>query len=163
MVDVYGTVAGFHAYVLERDLPDGHADNKVAAKLIVASEWIDARYGSLFPGQKTDRLQDRSWPRIGAFDDDGYAIDSNVVPTALEYATYEAVRRELNTPGILSSDYTPSKYLSASVSGAVAVVFRDFNTASESQIQLQIVTDLLKSVLTGSGGDDNILSGASFR
>lgn len=162
MTDIYGSVAGFHAYISERGLPDAHPDAKVAAKLIVSSEWLDARYYSLFPGLKTGgRLQEREWPRTGASDNEGYGIDSTVVPVEVQQATYEACRRECITEGILSKDYTPNKYQRASVSGAVSVDYTNFNSVIETQIQLQIVTDILSRILDTDKG--NILSGGAFR
>lgn len=161
----YGTPSGFRTYLTERSIPlplDADDDAIVDGKLLVASEWLDARYGGMFPGRKTNgRAQDRAWPRTGASDHEGYAIDFETVPVEIDYATYEAARREFNSAGILSRDYTPNKYQRAAVSGAVDVTYTNFNGAQDTQIELQIVNEILSKLLDMDDG--NILSGASCR
>lgn len=165
MTDFYGTASGFRAYLTARGItaPSGSDnDATVNAKLLVGSEWLDARFKDLFPGRKTNgRDQVREWPRVGASDDEGYAIDSTVPPVEVENATYEAARREFANQGILSKDFTPNKYQRASVSGAVSVDYTNFNGAAETQIQLQIVVDILSRILDMDDG--NMLSGAACR
>lgn len=158
----YVDIDEYKAYCLARGLSEINSDTTIIAKGIIASEWLDARYRTQFPGRKTGgRDQEREWPRVGASDNEGYAIDSTVVPNEVKNASFEVLRRELASPGILSKDYTPNQYQSASVSGAVSVVYTSFNTAAETQIQIQIVNDILSSILCMSDG--NILSGGSFR
>jgi hypothetical protein len=165
MTDFYGTASGFRSYLTTRGItaPTGaDDDDTVGAKLVVSSEWLDARYNTLFPGRKTNgRSQEREWPRLGASDHEGYAIDYTLTPVEVEYATYEAARREFTTPGVLSRDYTPNKYQKVAVSGAVSVDYTNFNSAQDTQIQLQIVSDILRPLLRYSG--DSVLSGDLFR
>jgi len=159
----YVTIVEYEAYCEERGYSQTHPHATVLAKGLVASEWLDARYASQFPGLKTGgRNQEREWPRTGASDKEGYAIDSTVVPKEIKYAAFEALRREVASPGTLAQDYTPSKYQSASVSGAVSVNYTNFNSVGEMQIQLQIVNDILSPILKSSG-EGNILSGAAIR
>lgn len=158
----YVTILEYEAYCEERGLPATHPHATVLEKGLVASEWLDARYRSMFGGLKTGgRAQEREWPRTGASDIEGYSIDSTVVPPEVKYATYEALRREIDTPGILAKDYTPNKYQKASVSGAVSVDYTNFNSATETQMQLQIVNDILSNIIYMDGG--NLLSGGSRR
>lgn len=165
MTAFYGTASGFRAYLTARGITlpaDSGDDIVVNAKLVVGSEWLDARFRSMFPGRKTGgRSQEREWPRTGASDEEGYAIDSVTVPIEVEYATYEATLRDMNQPGILSTDYTPNKYKRAAVAGAVSVEYAAFNSGTEAQIQLQAVVDILSRLLDLDDG--NILSGGSFR
>ena len=150
MADFYGNVAGYHAYCTARDhLHGNHQDDKVAAALIVASEWIDAVYRSGFGGLKVgQRAQLREWPRSGAVDIYLYAISSTTVPLEIENATYEAAHREIENQGSLSTDYTPSKYKRASVDGAVSVEYKTFDSAAEAQTRLVIVDQILAPILT---------------
>lgn len=162
MTDSYVILSEYEAYCTERGLSLTYPDDTVLAKGIVASEWLDARFREVFPGRKTNgRSQEREWPRTGASDNEGYAIDSTTVPIEVKHATYEALRREAATPGILSKDYTPNKYQRAAVSGAVSVDYTNFNGAAETQIQLQIVVDILSRILDFD--DNNSLSGAACR
>ena len=165
MADNYGTVNGYRTYCIARNnLHSNEADDKIQAALLVASEWLDAVYRSSFPGLKVGlRAQEREWPRTGAIDIYGYAISESGVPTEIENATYEATHREIENPGSLSVDYTPTKYKSASVDGAVSVQFQQFDSAAETQIRITIVDQILGPVLTGSSGTNSKYSGSIVR
>lgn len=150
MSDFYGTVIGFQGYTTLRNIDYGTpTDEEIGAALVVASEWIDAVYRSMFPGLKVDgRDQVREWPRSGATDIYGYPISSTTPPTEVESATYEATIRQLAIPGSLSTDYTPNKYRRAQVEGAVNVEYRSFDSAMEAQTRLMIVDQILAPVLS---------------
>lgn len=165
MADNYGTIDGYRAYCFDRNnLHANDADDKIAAALLVASEWLDATYRSSFPGLKVGmREQVREWPRTGATDIYGYAITNDNVPPEVTHATYEATHRELDNAGSLSQDYTPSKYKTASVNGAVAVEFVQFDNASEVQTRIQIVDQLLGPIMTGRSASLSGHSGHSVR
>jgi hypothetical protein len=153
MVDFYGSVAGFETYLTARNHDQGtHSNTEIEAALLVASEWLDARYRSSFSGFKIEqRAQVREWPRSGAIDVYGYAVSAESIPVEVENATYEAARRELASSGSLSVDFLPNKYKSAQVDGAVNVQYRIFDNASEAQTRLQIVDEILAPILTGRG------------
>ena len=162
----YGSAVGFTAYHTARgraaQIAD-YDDDEITPALIVASEWLDARYRSSFPGTKVGmREQVREWPRVGGTDADGYAIASSVVPVEVENATYEAALRVLVKPGALSVDYTPPKYDSVSIDGAIAVKYARFNGAMDVQLNIPVVGQILSPLLTGSGVGSS-LSGAVFR
>ncbi len=154
MAEFYGTVDGYREYCFDRNsLHKNEPDDKIQAALLVASEWLDSEYRSSFPGLKVGlREQVREWPRTGSQDIYGYAISEKSVPVEVINATYEAAHRELDNTGSLSVDYTPSRYKRASVDGAVDVEFRHFDSASEAQIKIMIVDQILRPVLTGPQG-----------
>lgn len=162
MVDIYGSLDGFKTYHTERGRTiTSYSDPTIAAKLIVASEWLDAKYRSSFRGTKIGgRSQAREWPRSGVIDVNDYVVASNTVPIEIEQATYEATLRELQSAGSLAVDYTPSKYKSAAVSGAVSVTYadRDGHTAQTHFVQI----DMILSALI-HGGSSNVLCGSSTR
>lgn len=150
MAKHYGTVPGFQLYHEERN----HAisaelmadDEAISGALIVASEWLDARYRKRFPGLRIGgRAQEREWPRQGAFDVHG-AIIGIEVPIEIERATYEAAALVGTTPGILSANWTPNKYKSVSVSGAVSVTYGDISSVDEAQTQFGIINDILSGL-----------------
>ena len=155
MAEVYGTVAGFHTYHSER----GHSlppifsdDSEVAAALLVASEWVDARYRRSFNGVKIGgREQERDWPRDHA--SDVYGNDLIGVPREIEYAVYEAAAIQGASPGALSVNWTPGKYQSVSISGAVSVVYGTVSSASEAQTQFAIITEILSTILSTQGNN----------
>ena len=164
MPEQYGTADGFRTWITARNVAVGDSDDDLAvnAALLVASEWLDGRYRSSFPGLKlAGRDQVREWPRSGVIDVNGYGVDSDTVPTEVENATYAATVREMATPGTLSRDYTPNKYESVSVYGAVAVKYRSFDSAVDSQIKLQIVDEILAPLI--AHGITSGLSGCVYR
>lgn len=84
------------------------ADGLKEAALIRATAWIDGRYGSRWPGFRTNRrLQALDWPRTEAYDREGEVILNTEIPAEVVAATCEAALRELVAPGSLSPDVTP--------------------------------------------------------
>ena len=163
-MSIYGTLVGFRAYLAERGLTATGSDSDVtaAAKLLVASEWLDGRYRRQFPGLKVGgRSQVREWPRNGAQDRDGYPIPADTPPVEVEYATYEATVRELNSAGSLTVDFTPSAYRRAAVSGAISVEYAPVISAAEVQTQFQTIDLILAKILCDD--DDSWLSGEAAR
>lgn len=147
---MYGTEAGYRAYhtARGRDVA-GQLNTTVLAKLLVASEWLDGKYRDRFMGTKVgQQAQEREWPRVGVVDCDGYAVSSETVPQAIEYATYEVAYREITAPGTLSRDFTASKYSKVAISGSIDVTFRD-QGAGDVQTQFPIVDQILGSLLGG--------------
>lgn len=167
MPDIYGTATGFRSYHNDRGgtLPVTAADDDTVAEwLLVASEWIDARFRTLFPGLKVgQRAQIREWPRQAAFDIYGYAVASDNVPVEVLNATYEVALREANNPGGLTVDYTAPKYKSVRIDGALSVEYASFASASDTQVQIGIVGQILGPILTGYNAGGNMLSGTSCR
>jgi len=146
-------VAGFTAYHEERGrtVPGTWDDAKINASLLVASEWIDDTYGSSFIGEKVGGfLQEREWPRVNAVVPDPryiYVIPTDEIPEKVIHAVYEATFRDATTPGSLLVDYTPGKYNSVSIDGAVSVDYRNFTSAFETQTTYPIIDRLLKDLM----------------
>ena len=119
------------AYCADRAItvPDGDAD----AALIRGTQYIEGHYRGRWPGSRTKYrgLQGLSWPRFGAYADDGsrmiyrglqqlygayadnnyainigYFIQPNEIPIELIQAVCEAAIRELLVPGYLQPDLT---------------------------------------------------------
>lgn len=152
----YGNAEEYRKYHTERgrELPETLTDEQISAALLVASEWLDARYS--FSGFKTGgREQQRQWPRTNAYTNSYpvYFFKDNQVPSEIEKATYEVALRQLNSPDTLTTDYTPSKYKSVSVSGAVSVEYAIFSGSSDTQTQIQIVDDILHDIVTSENAD----------
>lgn len=164
MPDFYGTATGFRTYhtARGRDVSAYSDDAEVNAAGLVASEWLDAKYATMFPGLKVgQRDQIREWPRIGGYDRYGYLIASSSVPTEVENATYEAQLRELQAPGALVKDYTPPKYESVSIVGAISVKYRRVDGAMDTQLEIPIVGQILAPILTGCNNASSLSGGLS--
>lgn len=112
MPQIYGSIAGADAYALSIGNTAWGAlstDAKNAALVrgsmyvdSYAKRYIDADYRCwwTFSGGRTGGwAQEREWPRSGI-----NGLPDNVVPTQIEYATYEAAIREATNPGSLNPD-----------------------------------------------------------
>lgn len=163
----YGSKDGFVEYheARGRVIPFAWDDDSINASLLVASEWIDNMFGSQFSGQKTGGYtQEREWPRQGAsaFVNPVHNFANTDIPDEVVKATYEAAWRDASKPGSLQVDFTPGKYKSVTVEGAISVDYKLFDNASEVQTQIAIIGSLLAPLLCGPGTFSG-LSGGSDR
>lgn len=164
----YGSADGYKTYQVAhgRVIPTTLTDTEIESALLVASEWLDFRYGTAFIGTKTNGfLQEREWPRKNAVVQEypSYTFEDYEIPTQVVNATYEAALRQLEDKGCLSTDYTPPKYKSVSVSGAVAVEYATFDGAFSAQKQIPVVDSLLSSLLDPHAEDYADFSGKVAR
>lgn len=166
---IYGDKAGFESYHESRgrELPGTWDDDVIEAALLVASEWIDNIYGAQFSGQKTGGFdQEREWPRSGAYatvPPAPHLFPDDVTPDRVIKATYEAAWRQASTPGSLQVDYTPGKYKSVSIDGAISVDYAQFSQATDIQTQIGIVDSLLWPLLNAAGAGMSSMSGGVNR
>lgn len=122
----YGSVSAADAYFLARGVEAWalFAPSLKAASLIRGSTYVDGRYLLKFSGTKTGgRAQERAWPRTGAEDSDGAAIDPNVVPVEVEQASYEAALIEGTKPGSLTPVLSGSNLIKSKTVGALSVEY----------------------------------------
>lgn len=166
MPDFYGDAAGFQDYWAARGgaTAAGLEDEDIESALLIASEWIDRSFRAQFGGDKVgQRAQIREWPRNGAIDIDYHYIASDAIPREVIAATYEAAMRHATTPGIFFKDYSPSKYKSVSISGALSVEYA-IGSAYDFQTQFPAIAAILVPVLTAEGtGGFSGLSGSVTR
>lgn len=151
------TVDGFEQYHSTRGrvIPGTWDNTAIEGALLIASEWIDNIYGNLFIGQKTDGfLQEREWPRINASVLDvryPYIFGREEIPERITKAVYEAAWRQASNPGSLMVDYTPGKYKSVKIDGAVSVDYAQFSSSAEIQTTYPIIDSLLSVLMTTAG------------
>lgn len=75
--------------------------------IVRATDHVDRLYGQWFRGRRRQKVQALEWPRIGAFDNDGYAMTSeDEVPRNLQRAISEYALRALLI-GELTPDTPP--------------------------------------------------------
>lgn len=95
------------AFVIEFAVATGAAigAGNPEAAATAGSLWLDARYGSRYPGtRKEGRDQGLGWPRIDAFDASGEKIPDDAVPVEIMRAAAAAALREMAAPGSLAPD-----------------------------------------------------------
>lgn len=96
------------------------ADEIKQAALINATQYVDSHY-QWATGRKGSKAQALAWPRLYAEGAEGYAIESNEIPSAVEHATAYLARESL-----IGTDLQPTetrKTASETVVGAVAVTY----------------------------------------
>lgn len=91
-----------NSYMSEDASLQYHADNGNAywagltqpvrqTALVRASKYIDKRFGARFRGSRRRRTQGLAWPRLGAYDNDGFYLDT-IPPQILQACAEYAVR-----------------------------------------------------------------------
>lgn len=149
-------VPGANSYLDEAEL-EAYADDRgltLAAgadaeqALVRASAALDALYRSRYPGVRAfGRDQGLEWPRIGALDVEGEAIDDDVVPFEIQNATAELAAREMATPGSVLPDVGPGGPPKSLKAGSVAI---EYGANATAYSVFTIVDGILSSLLVGS-------------
>jgi hypothetical protein len=108
-------IAGANAYILVQFFRDHHIDrgntahadfidSEVQSGIIRASDFVDKRFGRRFVGSRQTKSQGLEWPRLNAFDMDGFLLsDIDEVPRQLMKAVAEYALRALIC-GVLAPD-----------------------------------------------------------
>lgn len=121
----YGTNEAFTAYAEAAGyvFPEGTTETQKTAARQRGSLFID-RYEPRFSGSRAGGYaQERAWPRTGASTYYGEAIPSDVIPVAIENASYEAAYLELTNPGSLSPVVTGSSTVKREKVGSLEVEY----------------------------------------
>lgn len=64
--------------------------------IIKATDYIDKRFGKRFRGERQQKDQNLEWPRLGAYDDDGFPLDGvDQLPRNLQKACAEYALKAL--------------------------------------------------------------------
>lgn len=147
----YGNVDDFKEYFTLRGkiVPEDWDNSKIESALLVSSEWLDNQFENSWIGYKIDFKQERSWPRQSAVVQSFpyYAYKTDEIPEQVVKATYEAAFRELTEQGSLQVDFTPNKYKSVSVDGAISVEYANVSYASGTQLEIPIIQNLMSILM----------------
>lgn len=69
--------------------------------LRIATRYLDAAYQMRWKGKRTNETQRLAWPRSSVYDQDGYLIDDDDLPLALEDATAIAALKHVEGVALL--------------------------------------------------------------
>ena len=83
--------------------------------LIRATQYLDMEYEGRWRAVKGSSTQSLAWPRSGVYDNDGYALDWNVVPQKLKDACAELALRDVLGDDLLAPVTSPGDVASESV------------------------------------------------
>lgn len=112
IVETGSGIANANAYVSITDVNAHHesrgntkwatySDVQKATAIIRATDYIDKRFARRFRGARTISFQPLAWPRLNAFDDDGFVLGGDghlpkqLVKAASEYALRAAIHMVL--------------------------------------------------------------------
>lgn len=150
----YGNVDDFKEYFTLRgkEVPETWTNEMIESALLISSEWLDGQYENQWIGYKVDFEQERSWPRQSAIVQSFpyHLYETDEIPEQVVKATYEAAFRELTKQGCLQVDFTPNKYKSVSVEGAISVEYNNISYASDAQIQIPVIDTLMSLLIDES-------------
>lgn len=105
----YASVATCDAYHAIRGAPSAWTASTTGDKEVAlrkATEHLEQTYASRWRGTRTKLAQALAWPRVSAYDDDGYLFSA--LPTVLVNATCELALRYQQATGELVPDLTES-------------------------------------------------------
>jgi len=151
-VDSFLGVADFLTYCLNRGINvSPHSLAQIAASLRRGTSYLVGRFSNRWRGSKAgDRVsQPLPWPRVYAYDDEGYLIDPTTVPQEVLDATAEAAQRELANPGFLFPDLETWRTVRTETISPLSVTYEQpfYGTRSPQVIQID---ELLRPVLKSS-------------
>lgn len=150
----YGTDQAFTDWLTANgyELPDGAPTPAVLRNR--GSGYVDGTYGLRFPGVPTGgAAQERAWPRTGATDRWGNALDPNTVPTRVIEASFEAAWAEASSPGsLVASGSAAARVKRERVEGAVEVEYQASSSTSVADLtpMLTAVEGLLAPLLVAA-------------
>lgn len=91
------------------------ADDTQKRAAIVATQYLDVKYGGMWRGFRSRAAQALAWPRSMAYDDDGYAHDDDALPQRLREATAEMALRVVRGDELLAAVASPGQVTAESV------------------------------------------------
>lgn len=147
-------VTGAESYITVADATTYHAargntawaalsDANKEAALRRATDYMVQSYRSRWKGSRATSEQALDWPRIGV-EVDGYAVDTDIVPTPVARACAELALRA-------SADELAPDLDRAVVRERVDVIETEYDTTSPQATRYRAVDSLLAPYLTGGG------------
>ena len=123
-------------------------DEEKQAALLKAVQYVDGHYRTRWKGARTNRLQALCWPRTGARDADGWAIDSDEIPQEVKDAVCEAALRAMT--GELAPDLERGGQVQSETVGPISVTYAPGASATTKYSILDnLLSGLLRSSISG--------------
>lgn len=117
------------------------------AALRNAAEYLDGTY--TWRGTKATRDQGLDWPRTGVIDEEGYQVNSNIVPEAVKAAQYRLALEALSADLLAATDKGAVKR--ERTKADVIETETEYQNSSP-QKQYPFVDRLLAGLITGQTG-----------
>lgn len=144
--NTYCTLAVANQFHLDRPAAgttwSAASDAQKNAALLWATKLLDSLYD--WTGYVVTETQALLWPRSGMVYRSGYGVETDVIPTELQYATAEFARQLLATDRAGDSDIETQGITSLSV-GSVSLTFKD-------AVRAKVVPDVVRNLLPREWG-----------
>jgi hypothetical protein len=153
----YATVAEADAYFDALQLPAAWIAAGTGPKeqaLRVATQWLDASFGSAWLGIRSSSAQALDWPRIAATDQSGMPIGA-IVPARVKAACAEVALRFILDPTSLSPDIPAGEgaVRSESITVGPIQISEAFNGEQTTEATFRLVRRLLRTAGLIDSGD----------
>lgn len=122
------------------------ADKEEALRL--GTQYLDAVYGNRWKGERVLATQALDWPRNNVSDRDGFAVETDEVPTAVKDATAEAAIRSLTVTLIPDITTPGSIKLQRDKVGPIETE-TEYAGAASQIVQFRIIDLLLVGLIKG--------------
>lgn len=152
--DSYVSVSAADTYHAAYGAPAAWTAANTATKegaLRLATQYLDAMYGSRWFGRRINQTMSLDWPRYGVTDSDGWEVVSTAVPHQVESATAYVALKVVQGDTLLPDVATAANVTSESVTVGPITTSKSF-AGVKSAAKLYPMVDLLLSGLTGSAG-----------
>lgn len=150
----YLSVADADAYIADHGNSATWSAATDASKqeaLRLATQYLDIRYATKWLGSRGDSEQSLAWPRYGIEDYDGFVVDWDELPSAIEDATAELALRVIEGDTLLDDIDSPGTIESTSTT--VGPIKKSTNyLGGKSQVKRYPLIDGLIRPLISSGG-----------
>ena len=149
-VDTYATE---FAQPADKVIWDGKSTTEKELGIRQATDFIDARYLSLWKGVRSKQTQALDWPRFNVIDRDGYVVPDTSLPLNLEKATAEMAIKAVEQTLIVDNTSGGSiKRKKEKVGPLERDITYGGSASNTSQTKYDFVRRLLRDYLMGGVG-----------
>jgi hypothetical protein len=140
-------------------LPSGEDEAKVETALRRATQYLDAKYGTMWKGYRSTKEQALDWPRTvttaysayfgypASIGVEYFAIDE--IPAQLVIAACEAAIRELASPGALMPDSVPAERVLRERIGPMDTTYA---SSGSNEVRVMVIENVLANLLKSPAG-----------
>ena len=152
----YTARAEADAYHADRGNPTAWStgtDEHKEEALVRATQWLDAEFGSRWPGRRGSKEQGLDFPRIEATTADGYAIDTDEIPGKHKNAVAELALQlaPIGSDDPLGSENKSTIKMEDVTAGAVRRLIQYGGAGKSAKKKYPAINGLLRSLLSVSG------------
>lgn len=150
----YVSVADVDSY-LQSVGKDGDWSNKTQTEkeqaLRLGSRYLDFKFRNQWRGFRTHRDQSLAWPRAFVQDEDGFSVDSDVVPSEIKNAAAELAERSLSQ-ALLPDNSDGSRVTQESVTVGPIKESKTYSGGTDSTPEFVEVRAMIGGLIRGSRG-----------